>query len=658
MKRSRLTRRRLLRSAGTALVGVLIAGKKGSRVSAAPYDVTEKTISELQAAMRSGAVTSAELVQSYLDRIAAYDQVGPAVNSVIHVNPSALRDARALDAERAAGRTRGPLHGVPVLLKDNYDTMDMPTTGASLALTGAVPKQDAFQVRKLREAGAVLLGKLNLHELALGLTTHSSLGGQTLNPYDLTRAPGGSSGGSGVATAASFAAFTMGTDTAGSIRVPSSHNSIVGLRPSAGLSSRAGIIPFGHTQDSGGPMAKTVTDIALVLDATVGYDPADQVTATGQGNVPQTYTTSLNLEALKGARIGVLNAFFGTEPEDNEVGDIVRAALGDMRRLGATTLDISIPDLTARLAASNLLSQELKFYLRDYFMAQPSSWVKSVEELVTSGLLSTTLVGFLTAVANIFAQPEDYLQSDDYKNRLAARKTLTAAVTKVMDDNQLDAIAYPITRRIAPLIGGNQVGNNAGLSAQTGFPAINVPAGFTLGGFPVGIELLGRAFAEPTLLGLAYAFEQATHYRRAPKTTPASLASSSPATTSSDTGPNSISGSALATGSNSSPPSDVPFEAVVSWSFDPTTRQFGYDITLQGASPDQVAGAYIHQRATRPNGGVAYVLAKAGRPSITGKVTLLPAEADDLKAGRFYVALLSKKSPLLSARADIVMPAA
>jgi Asp-tRNA(Asn)/Glu-tRNA(Gln) amidotransferase A subunit family amidase len=656
MKRLRVTRRKLLESAGISVAAILAAGR-GASVSAASFDVTEKSIADLQAAMAAGRSSAAELTQTYLDRIAAYDQAGPAINAVVYVNPNALRDARALDAQRAAGRVRGPLHGIPVLLKDNYDTMDMPTTGASLALTGAVPKQDAFQVAKLRQAGCVLLGKVNLHELALGLTTHSSLGGQTLNPYDLTRGPGGSSGGSGAAGAADFAAFTMGTDTAGSIRVPSSHNSLVGLRPSAGLSSRAGIIPFGYTQDTGGPMAKTVTDIALVLDATVGYDPADPVTATGQGKTPQTYTSSLKIEALNGARIGVLNAFFGTDAEDNEVGDVVRAALADMRRLGATTVDITIPDLTAQLAASNLLSQELKFYLREYFKAQSGSWVKSVEELVTSGLLSNTLVFFLSNVANVFTQPENYLESEDYKNRLAMRKTLAANVTKVMDDNRLDAIAYPIARRIAPLLGGNQVGNNAGLSAQTGFPAINVPAGFTAGGFPVGIELLGRAFAEPTLLGLAYAFEQATHNRRPPKSTPPALpASRTVPTASSETGAGSVTGAVLATGRNSSPPSEVPFEAMVRWSFNPATRQFGYDITLQGASPDQVAGAYLHQRSTRPNGGVAHVLAKAGHATLTGRVTLTAAEADDLKLGRMYVALLSKASPLRSARADIVMP--
>ena len=255
------------------------------RAAAASFDVSEKSISDLQAALTAGQISSVDLVHAYLERIAAYDQQGPALNAVLYLNPNAVQMAADLDAERATRGARGPLHGIPVLLKDNYDTYDMPTTGASLALRGAVPAYDAFQVGKLRDAGAVLLGKVNLHELALGLTTHSSLAGQTLNPYDLSRAPGGSSGGSAVAVTANLAAFAMGTDTEGSIRVPSSHNNIVGLRPSAGLSSRQGIIPFGHTQDTGGPMARTVSDIALVLDATVGYDPVDEVTVTGSGRI-------------------------------------------------------------------------------------------------------------------------------------------------------------------------------------------------------------------------------------------------------------------------------------------------------------------------------------------------------------------------------------
>src|SRR5262245_42393854 len=305
------SRRRFLKSAAA----VLATGTVHARLREA-FDPLEKTIRQLQDAMARKEIASAELVQFYLDRIAKYDRQ---VNAVLWVNPRALDDARALDVERMRGRTRGPLHGIPILLKDNFETKDTPTTGGCLALQGLVPKDDAFQVKRLREAGAVLLGKVNLHELALGLTTVSSLGGQTRNPYDLTRAPGGSSGGSGVAAAMNFAAATLGTDTSGSIRIPSSHNNCVGLRPSLGLSSRAGIIPFGHTQDTGGPIARRVEDVAVLLDATIGYDSADPSTAAGRGKIPRTYTAFLKRDALKGARIGVVRELFGSAAEDREV---------------------------------------------------------------------------------------------------------------------------------------------------------------------------------------------------------------------------------------------------------------------------------------------------------------------------------------------------
>jgi len=652
------TRRVFLQSAGAVLAAIGSgAGRNARSVIAASFDPYEKSIGELQGAMATGQTTSAQLVRFYLDRIAAYDQAGPRLNAVLYVNPRASAEAHTLDAERAKRGPRGPLHGIPVLLKDNYETQEMPTTGGSLALRGSMPREDAFQVRKLRQAGAVILGKVNLHELALGLTTVSSLGGQTLDPYEPTRAPGGSSGGSGVAAAANFAAFTMGTDTSGSIRIPSSHNAIVGLRPSAGLSSRAGIIPFGHTQDTGGPMARTVADVAIILDATVGYDPADPVTAASNGKIPPTYVASLKHDALNGARVGVLNDFFGAAPEDQDVGAIVRRAVDEMNRQGATAIDVTVANLSAQLAASNLLSQELKFYLGDYLKSAPGSSVTSVEELLASGLHAFSLQGILD-IAN--AQPEDYLKSDDYRNRLAARAALGQAVLDVMDTNRLDAIVYPTARRIAPQLGGNQIGSNAGLSAQTGLPAITVPAGFTSGGFPVGIEMLGRPFAEPTLLGLAFAYEQATHWRRPPASTPpiAQTRTSRTPVAAFDTGPGSVRIDVMATGAQALPPANVPFGVSGHFSFNSQTRQLGYDLAPSGASRDQVAGLYLHRRASRPNGGVAYILAKSPGSKVSGTITLLEAEAADLRAGKFYVSAISKKSPRLSARANLVVPPA
>jgi len=649
------SRREFLKGAGAALV---VAGAIRRPLDGATFDPFEKTIRELQRAMTAGQITSTQLVQFYLDRIVTYDQTGPRVNAVLAVNPNAAADARALDDERKRGRTRGPLHGIPILLKDNFDTKDMPTTGGCLALVNNRPKEDAFQVRRLREAGAVILGKVNLHELALGLTTVSSLGGQTLDPYDLARAPGGSSGGSAVAATANFAAATLGTDTSGSIRIPSSHNSVVGLRPTLGLSSRAGIIPFGHTQDTGGPIARTVEDVAILLDATVGYDPADPVTAASRGKIPRTYTSSLKRNALKGARIGVLRELFGAAPEDQEVAAVVQRGLDAMKAQGATVVDVAIPNLAAQLAASNLLTQELKFYLGDYLKkAGPvSSPVSSIDELLASGLHVAQLQGILD-IAN--AIPDGYLTSDDYKKRLAARDALAQAVTKAMDDSRVDALAYPVTRRIAPVLsaGGNQIGSNAGLSAQTGCPAISVPAGFTAGLFPVGIELIGRPFAEPALIALSYSFEQATHHHRAPAGMPppgvrSGFVQGGPAPVDAS---ESTAFDVTATGPKSVPPSDVPFSASARFTFESRTRALAFDITLPAASLDQIGGVYLHRRVNRPNGGVAHILTKSPAPQVRGTVTLSEPEAADLKAGKLYVAVVSRHSPRSSARGDLAL---
>jgi amidase len=593
--------------------------------------------------MTRGQVSSQQLVELYAQRIAAYDQAGPRLNSVVLVNPRASADARALDAERKERGPRGPLHGIPVLLKDNFDTVDMATTGGSLALRGIVPARDAFQVLQLRRAGAVLLGKVNLHELALGLTTVSSYGGQTLNPYDLTRAPGGSSGGSGVAAAACFAAFTLGTDTSGSIRIPSSHNSIVGLRPTLGLSSRAGIIPFGHTQDTGGPMARTVEDIALVLDATAGYDAADPTTAASSGRMPRTYTSALQRGALKQARIGILSEFFGDAPEDQEAAAVVRRAVGEMRSLGATTIDVTVPDLAKMIAAANLLSQELRFYLGAYLEAAGAS-ATSVEALLESGLHSASLQGILDVALKT---PDDYLAGDDYKARLAARETLGTAIVAIMDANRLDALVYPTVRRIAPLLGGAQAGSNAALSANTGFPAIAVPAGFTDRGFPVGVELLARPFGEPTLLGLAFDYERATLHRRAPDLSAVSSPTAAPATNVR------LNVEVTATGAQSVPPSDVPFRAIVRCAFAEATRELHYEVRVSGTAA-AVDGIYLHRRVNGQNGGVAHILSKSAAPRVAGTVTLTTSEVADLKAGKLYVALLSVASPRLSARANLI----
>jgi amidase len=641
--RLRPTRREFIEASSATFLGLGVARTRARTQRLESFDVTEKSIRDLQSAMAAGQVTSERLVELYLARIASHDRAGPRLNAVLYINPNAAAAARALDEERRSRGPRSPLHGIPVLLKDNFETRDMPTTGGSLALRGIVPPRDAFQVAQLRRAGAVLLGKVNLHELALGLTSVSSLGGQTRNPYDVTRTPGGSSGGSGVAAAACYAAFTMGTDTSGSIRIPSSHNSLAGLRPSAGLSSRAGIIPFGHTQDTGGPMARTVEDIALVLDETVGYDPADPTTQASSGRIPRSYTTWLKQGSLKGARIGVLTEFFGAPPEDQDVALVVRSAIEEMKAQGTATVEVVIPDLAKLVAASNLLTQELKVYLGDY-LRNAGAHAASIEEMLATGLHSSGIQGILD-VAN--ATAADYLSGEDYRARLAARETLAQAVVAAMESNRLDAIAYPTIRRIAPVVGGAQAGSNAALSANTGLPAITVPAGFTAGGFPVGIELIGRRFAEPTLLALAHDFEKSTHHRHPPEMTTSNLEA--------ELGGERI--DITATGAHSVPVSAVAYQATARFNFNESSRRLGYEVRTTGAR-DDVAGVYLHRRTNRQNGGVAYVLAPSAIPQISGMVTLTEAEATDLKAGKFYLAAISRRSPRLSARADLVFPSA
>ena len=449
----------------------------------------------------------------------------------------------------------------------------------------------------------------------------------------------------------------MGTDTSGSIRIPSAHNAIVGLRPSAGLSSRAGIIPFGHTQDTGGPMARTVADIAVVLDATVGYDPADPVTASSNGRIPPSYVSSLERDALGRARIGVLTEFFGSAPEDEDVGAIVRTAIEDMKRQGAMVMDVAVPNLSSQLAASNLLTQELKVYLGNYLRSSPGAAVKSVEELLASGLHAAQLQGFLEAANAI---PDDYLTRDDYRNRLAARDSLGQALLKVMDDNRLDAIVYPTARRIAPIVGGNQIGSNAG-----SFGADRLPGDFSArrvlqrAAFPSASSCFARPFAEPTLIGLAYSYEQATKHRRPPASAPRTAGARVDRVTShvpSGSGAGSLRAEVTATGAQSIPPSSVAFRAAARFSFNERTRELAYEVVVSGASSDRAGGVYLHRRANRPNGGVAYVLAKAGhRSPISGSVTLVEAETADLKAGKFYLSVVSRKNPLLRARADIVL---
>jgi Asp-tRNA(Asn)/Glu-tRNA(Gln) amidotransferase A subunit family amidase len=491
-------------------------------------EVHEASVTDLQEAMQRGRATSVSLTRAYLARITAYDQAGPRLNAIIRVNPRALADAARLDAERKAGRIRGPLHGIPVILKDNYDTGDMPTSAGSLALATSQPARDGFVVRKLRDAGAVILAKANMHELAAGITNISSLGGQTRNPYDLARCPGGSSGGTGAAIAASFAAVGWGSDTCGSIRIPSAFGSLVGLRPTIGLVSRSGIVPLSHTQDIGGPLARTVRDLAIALDVSIGEDPTDSGTVTGMARLRATgatsaapFTDALARGTLQGARIGVFAPYF--RDTDPEIADSVRAALAVMRSRGATVVDMSMPEFDTLIANTSVINMETKHDLATYLAAVPNAPVRSIGEIVARGQFDRELEVRFRSADTFPALP-----NAAHTLALARQAALRARMEHLLDSLKLDAIAYPTVRQKPVFPGQVQPGSTCPLGAQSGLPSIAMPVGFTADGLPVSVELLGKAFSDVRLVQLAYAYEQTGARRRAPGTTPALVRGAAP----------------------------------------------------------------------------------------------------------------------------------
>ena len=496
-------------------------------------DLDSATIAQLSAAMDAGTLTSEKLVQLSLARIDAYDDKGPKLNALITVNPKALEQARALDVERKATGKRSPLHGIPVVLKDNFDTFDLATTGGSLLLEGSVPPDDAFVVKKLRDAGAIILGKANLSEFASG-GAFSSLGGQTHNPHDPLRSPSGSSGGTGVSVAAGYATFGLGTDTGGSVRGPSTSNGVVGLKPTHGLLSRDGIIPLALSFDTGGPLARNVADIAAVLGVMTGVDPADAATKKSEGHFDTDYTKYLKAEALKGARIGIARDFMGQDPE---VDWVIEASLAAMRAQGATVVDVRFPKW--------LLDAKGEFYtavrypefpaqIATYLATLKPGFPKTLAEMIErSDKLSSTRAdgaGPNPPRWTLFKREAASGTMEDYRYtsvRDFGLPLVRATLDGVLTSNRLDAMVYPTSSRRPELINappdvpGGAAATGSNLANLTGFPDLIVPAGFTSDRLPVGISFVGPAFSEGTLLGLGYAFEQATKARRRPAHTPA-----------------------------------------------------------------------------------------------------------------------------------------
>jgi amidase len=532
-----LSRRKFL-EVGIAMGAAAVALPSFAHGAAAPqaaevpsFELDEITVTELQEGMKSGKFTARSIAQKYLDRIAQIDKQGPAINSVIELNPDALAIADAMDAERQSKGPRGPMHGIPVLIKDNIGTADkMMTTAGSLALSGFTPTKDSGVARKLREAGAVILGKTNLSEWANFRSSHSTSGwsgrgGLTHNPYALDRNACGSSSGSGAAASANLAAVTIGTETDGSIVCPSSANGVVGIKPTVGLVSRAGIIPISHSQDTAGPICRTVTDAAILLGALAGADPDDEATTDSRGKSHADYTKFLNRGALRGARIGVVRKLFGFI---EALDPVMNAALDAMKSEGAVLVDpAEIPSLGKFDGSENIVLQyEFKADLNKY-LAQfsPNVPVHSLQEIIEFNERNREKeMPYFGQDIMVKSQARGPLTDKVYLDALAKDHRLARAegIDAVMDEHHLDALvaATAAPSWVTDLIDGDHdTGGSSSLAAVAGYPNINVPAGFIFG-MPVGISFFGRAWSEPKLIAIAFGFEQATRHRQPPKFLP------------------------------------------------------------------------------------------------------------------------------------------
>ena len=515
--RNRLSRAKKMQWLLLCMVGTLVVSSHAQAADRFdPTDILEASIEQLQEAQAAGKVTASDLVRFYLDRISRYDQSAVGLNSIQALNPEAQAQARALDTERSTKGPRSLLHGIPVLVKDNYETIGMPTTAGSILFQGFAPARDAHMVARLKDAGAIILGKTTMHEFAYGITTVGSAFGATKNPYGPDRNPGGSSGGTGAAVAANFAAAGMGSDTCGSIRIPSAHNNLVGLRGTQGLSSRRGIVPLSSTQDIGGPLARSVRDLSIMLEHTVGYDPEDDQTAEHFG---QDIDYLARLRTRQGIKVGILSQALELEPEDQPVAAVIRNILAGMvGSAGWHVQELLSPDVTAALnrpsAGYFVLIHDFKTDIEAYLAANPELGYKSLDAMLAENLHHPQIEPSLSASASMTEATDA-----TYFRELAQRRVVRRALLALMAQHDLDALAYPTIRQVAAPHGQPQPGTNCQLAANSGLPAISVPAGF-VEGMPVGLELLAEPWSEQKLLDLAFTVEQLAGQRRLPPTTP------------------------------------------------------------------------------------------------------------------------------------------
>jgi amidase len=521
----------ILVTAAAAILSATLVYGQSTKDKSKPFEIMETTIDQVHAAYKSSNLTAHQLVQRYLDRINAYDKQGPKINSVITLNPKALEDADRLDEQYKNSGFVGPLHGIPVLVKDEIDTAGMPTTLGTVVFKDYRPPLDAFVVARLRKAGAIILGKTTLSEFAAG-DTYGSMFGVTRNPYDLERTVGGSSGGSGAATTANFATVAVGEETGASLRRPGSWNGIVAMRPTSGLVSRTGMYD-GYPSEPAtmGPMARSVRDLAALLDVMVGYDPEDPQTALGVGHAPESYSKSLDRNGLKGARIGILRESIGTDSEPGsedfkKVDAVFEKNIAELKAAGAILTDpVVIPKLQELLATRATNSAVSAEALKVWLGRNPSSPFKTREDIQKSPDVDKIFPPPKAAQWKSTPAAPDPAKYGEY---LAARNQLMINLMKVMADNHLDAIVHKSVEHQPTLIkdGTNPpYVSNKGIPTLNTFlifvPSITVPSGFTADNLPTGITFLGKPYSEPATLKLAYSYEQTTHHRVPPKTTPA-----------------------------------------------------------------------------------------------------------------------------------------
>lgn len=498
--------------------------KETSELDRTAY-LEEITIKQLQDGYREKRFTVEQVVSDYLKRIELLDKNGPCLNSIITLNPDAIKIAKELDKEMAEGKIRGPLHGIPVILKDNIDTRDsMPTTAGATVLRNSYVGRDSWIAAKLREAGAIIIGKSNLSECANFRASRSSsgwsgVGGQTRNPYELDRNPCGSSSGSGVAVSANLCAFAIGTETDGSIVCPSNNNGVVGLKPTVGLISRSGIVPISFTQDTPGPMCRCVSDVAYCLGSMVGPDPNDSKTLDPNAKFYSDYTQFLRLDGLMGKRIGFITNASGFH---HKVDTLMKKAIADLRRMGAEVFEINLPiDPKVNSAEFEVLLYEFKDGLNRYFSGLgEKAPIKSMEELIKFNQTDSIELRYFDQHLLELAQSKGDLNSPEYKKALETmlQGIRQNGIDKVMDEKKLDLLIIPTGSpawKTDLILGDNYIGGNSSYAAMAGYPSITVPMG-NIDGLPVGISFIGRAWSEPALIEAAYSYEQGTKHRIKP----------------------------------------------------------------------------------------------------------------------------------------------